>query len=148
MIDPSLLFSILAPARLHDPCEGCFARIPVCTFPMCSCKSHLVAPPVLRWSPLILNQPSRISAKRSTRVASVLCVEVHFDLRYSAVTFVLCLCVLRLAFALCTCAFWICHTFPWFVRVDFVKYCPFRSSHFVIVQPYRSRCVSTFEWPC
>ena len=54
----------------------------------------------------------------------------------------------RLAFALCTCAFWICHTFPWFVRVHFRKYCLFCSSPFVIVQPYRIRCVSTVECPC
>ena len=103
---------------------------------------------VLRWSPFILNQPSRISAKRSNRVASVLWVEVHFDLRYSAVTFGLCLSDLRLAFALFTCAFWICHTFPWFVRVHFRKYCLFRSSQFAIVQPYRSSCVLTVECPC
>ena len=148
MCYPSLLFSIFSPGRFDDPCQRLFARIPVCTFPMCLCNSNLVPPSVLRWSLLILNQPSRISAKRSTRAASVLCVEVHFDLRYSAVTFVLCLRNVRLAFALCTCAFWICHTFPWFVRVDFVKYCLFRSSLFAIVQPYRSRCVSTFEWPC
>ena len=109
---------------------------------------ELRAPSVLRWSPFILNQPSRISAKRSTRVACVLWVEVHFDLRYSAVTFVLCLLNLCLAFALCTCAFWICHTFPWFLRVHFRKYCLFRSSQFAIVQPYRSSCVSTVECPC
>ena len=144
---PSLLFSTFSPGRLHDPCERRFAQFPVCTFTICLCNSNLVPPSVLRGSPFILNQHSRISANRSNHVASVLWVEVHFDLRYSAVTFVLCLGVLRLAFALCTCAFWICHTFPWFVRVHCRKHCLFRSSQFAIVQPYRSSCVSNVECP-
>ena len=83
--------------------------------------------------------------KPSNLAASVSWVEVHVDHRHSRVAFNLCLRNLRLAFAVCTCAFWICHTFPWFVRVHFRKYCLFRSSQFSIAQPYRTWCVSNVE---
>ena len=89
--------------------------------------------------------PIMLFVKPSIRVACVLCVEVHFDHRHSRVTFILCLRNVRLAFAVCTCAFWICHTFPWFVRVHCQKYCLFRSSQCSIAQPYRTWCVSNVE---
>ena len=85
--DHSRARSKVASARLHESCEGLFARISTCNFTIGFSKSNIVAPWFLQWSTFILKQPSRKICKLQTEVACVLRVKVHFDIQKLTIKF-------------------------------------------------------------